>query len=93
MKKKWYVVLKGKVPGVNDDWDDCLVQVNEFPNNSYKGYNTKEEAEARYKKHLSKKEECGRMKTKKEETMLKTERTLSLSTFLIYNDMTMFCVN
>jgi ribonuclease HI len=72
MKKKWYVVLKGKIPGVYDDWDDCLVQVNEFPNNSYKGYKTKEEAEARYKKHLSKKEECGRMKTKEEETMLKT---------------------
>jgi ribonuclease HI len=47
MKKKWYVVLKGKVPGVNDDWDDCLVQVNEFPDNSYKGYKTKEEEEAR----------------------------------------------
>jgi ribonuclease HI len=55
MKKKWYVVLKGKVSGVNDDWDGCLAQVNEFPNNSYKGYKTKEEAEARYKKHLSKK--------------------------------------
>jgi ribonuclease HI len=72
MKKKWYVVLKGKIPGVYDDWDDCLVQVNEFPDNSYKGYKTKEEAEARYKKHLSKKEECGRMKTNEEETMLKT---------------------
>jgi ribonuclease HI len=69
MKKKWYVVLKGKVSGVYDDWDDCLVQVNKFLGNSYK---TKEEAEARYKKHLSKKEECGRMKTKEEETMLKT---------------------
>jgi ribonuclease HI len=47
MKKKWYVVLKVKVPGVYNDWDDCLAQVKEFPSNSYKGYKTKEEAEAR----------------------------------------------
>jgi ribonuclease HI len=47
MKKKWYVVLKGKVPEVYDDWDDCLAQVNECSGNSYKGYKTKEEAEAR----------------------------------------------
>jgi hypothetical protein len=46
--------------------------VNEFPDNSYKGYKTKEEAEARYKKHQSKQEECGRMKTKEEETVFKT---------------------
>jgi hypothetical protein len=37
MKKNWYVMLKGKVSGVYDDWDDCLAQVNEFLGNSYKG--------------------------------------------------------
>jgi viroplasmin and RNaseH domain-containing protein len=47
MMMKWYVVLTGKVPRVYDDWDDCVAQVNEFPSNSYKGYKTKEEAEAR----------------------------------------------
>jgi ribonuclease HI len=47
MKKKWYVVLKGKVLGVYDNWDDCLAQVNEFPGNSYKGYKTKKEVAAR----------------------------------------------
>jgi viroplasmin and RNaseH domain-containing protein len=72
IKKKWYVVLKGKVPVVYDDWDDWLAQVNKFPGNSYKGYKTKEDAEARYKKHLSNKEECGRMMTKDEETMFQT---------------------
>jgi viroplasmin and RNaseH domain-containing protein len=56
------VVLKGKVPGVYDDWHDCLAQVNEFSDYDYKRYKTKEDAEARYKKHLRKKE-CGRMKT------------------------------
>jgi viroplasmin and RNaseH domain-containing protein len=68
MKNKWYMVWKGKVPGVyddlDDDLDDCLAQVNEFPDNSYKGSKTKEEAEARYNKHLSKKKECERMNTK-----------------------------
>jgi viroplasmin and RNaseH domain-containing protein len=47
MEKNWYVMLMGKVSGVYDDWDDCLAQVNEFPSNSYKGCETKEEAEAR----------------------------------------------
>jgi hypothetical protein len=55
MKKKWYIVLKGKVPGVNDDLHDRLAQVNEFPGNSCKEYKTKEEAEVRYKKHIRKK--------------------------------------
>jgi hypothetical protein len=40
-------ITKSKVPRVYDDWDDCVAQVNEFPGNSYKGYKTKEEAEAR----------------------------------------------
>ena len=56
MKKKWYVVYKGKVPGVYDEWDDCLEQVNKFPGNSHKSYKTKAEAEARYKNHLLRKE-------------------------------------
>jgi hypothetical protein len=46
--------------------------VHEFRGNSHKGYKTKEETETRYKKHLSKNEEFGRMKIKEEEIMLKT---------------------
>ena len=49
MTKKWYVVYKGKVPGVYEHWEDCLKQVNGFEGNNYKGYKTKEEAEARWK--------------------------------------------
>jgi viroplasmin and RNaseH domain-containing protein len=49
------VVLKGKVLGVYNDRHDCLAQVNEFPSNDYKWYKTKEEAEARYKKHIGRK--------------------------------------
>ena len=43
-----YVVYKGKVPGVYDDWEECRRQVHRFSGNSYKGYTTRAEAEARY---------------------------------------------
>ena len=48
---KWYVVYKGRVPGVYDEWDDCLKQVNKFKGNSYKGYTSREKAEARWMNH------------------------------------------
>ena len=57
MEKKWYVVYKGWVPGVYDEWDDCLKQVNKFKGNSYKGYKTREQAEARWMNHLRESEE------------------------------------
>jgi viroplasmin and RNaseH domain-containing protein len=47
MKKKWYMVYKVKVPEVYDGWDDYLEQVNEFSDNSYQRYKSKEEAKAR----------------------------------------------
>jgi hypothetical protein len=50
--KKWYVVYRGRVLGVYDEWDDCLKQVDGFKSNSYKGYKSREVAEARYMKHL-----------------------------------------
>ena len=56
MPKKWYVVFEGTVPGVYEEWDDCVKQVNGFKGNFYKGYKTKEEAEARYNNHLLEKE-------------------------------------
>ena len=49
----WYVVYKGRVPGVYDDWEDCRRQVHRFSGNSYKGYNTMAEAEARYTRYLA----------------------------------------
>jgi viroplasmin and RNaseH domain-containing protein len=63
--KKWYVVFEGRVPGVYDQWEDCLKQVNKFKGNSYKGYKTKEEAETRYMIHLlaEEKRRRNRMKT------------------------------
>ena len=48
-----YVVYKGKVPGVYDDWEECQKQVYHFSGNSYKGYATRAEAEARYTRYLA----------------------------------------
>lgn len=44
----WYVVYKGRVPGVYHEWEDCRKQVHRFSGNSYKGFNTLAEAEASY---------------------------------------------
>ena len=48
-----YVVYKGKVPGVYDDWEECRRQVHRFSGNSYKGYTTRAEAESRYALYLA----------------------------------------
>ena len=48
-----YVVYKGKVPGVYDDWEECRRQVHRFSGNSYKGYTTRAEAESRYACYLA----------------------------------------
>ena len=42
----WYIVYKGRVPVVYDDWEHCRRQVHGFSGNSFKGYNTMMEAEA-----------------------------------------------
>ena len=48
-----YVVYKGKVPGVYDDWEECRRQVHRFSGNSYKRYTTRAEAEVRYARYLA----------------------------------------
>jgi viroplasmin and RNaseH domain-containing protein len=48
-----YVVYKGKIPGVYDDWVECRRQVHHFSGNSYKGYTTIAEAEDRYACYLA----------------------------------------
>ena len=50
----WYVVYKGRVPGVYDEWADCQKQVNKFSGNNYKGYATREEAVAKWMDHSKK---------------------------------------
>ncbi|KAK1652481.1 hypothetical protein QYE76_070286 [Lolium multiflorum] len=48
-----YVVYKGRIPGVYDDWEDCRRQVHRFSGNNYKGYPTRVEAEGRYARYLA----------------------------------------
>jgi viroplasmin and RNaseH domain-containing protein len=49
----WYVMYKGKVPGVYDDREECRRQVHRFNGNSYKGYHTLAEAQTRYANYLA----------------------------------------
>lgn len=49
-----YVVFEGHVPGVYEEWEDCKKQVHKFRGNCYKGYLTKQEAEAKWRNYQSK---------------------------------------
>lgn len=51
-KKKYYVVKKGKKPGVYYNWPDCQKQVQGFPHAVFKGFVSKKEAEAWYGKPI-----------------------------------------
>ena len=43
-------MFKGQVPGVYEHWEDALSQVNGFKGNSYKGYATRNIAEAHWRR-------------------------------------------
>ena len=44
-KQKYYVVWRGRIPGVYLTWEECEEQVKQFPSSAYKAFAT--EAEAR----------------------------------------------
>lgn len=44
MGRKFYVVWEGRHPGVYEDWDDALEQVENFPGAKYKGFSSQREA-------------------------------------------------
>ena len=46
----WYVVFKGRVPGVYEHWEDAHRQVNGFKGNLYKGYPTRSIAEGHWRR-------------------------------------------
>ena len=48
-----YVIYVGRVPGVYEDWEECQRQFHCFSGNSYEGYPTRAEAEARYARYLA----------------------------------------
>ena len=57
-----YVVYKGRVPGVYQNWAECVRQVQGFRDCLYVWYNTMAEAEARYVHYLAR-QRRDRMKT------------------------------
>jgi viroplasmin and RNaseH domain-containing protein len=61
--RKWYVVTRGRVPEVYDKWDDCSQQVIGFSGCSFKGFKSREEAEARWMNHLEEERKKNPMKT------------------------------
>lgn len=50
MVRKYYVVFEGKTPGIYDSWPDCKQQVCGVSGNTYKGYDTLDEAREAFKK-------------------------------------------
>ena len=50
----YYVVFEGRVPGIYEEWEDCKYQVHKFSGNCYKGYETRQEAEAKWRNHQTK---------------------------------------
>jgi ribonuclease HI len=48
MASKFYVVWKGREPGIYTDWNTCKKQVEKFAGARYKSFKTRAEAEAAY---------------------------------------------
>ncbi len=48
-QNKFYVVWKGRVPGIYLSWDDCKEQVHKFDGAKFKSFLTREEAEHFFK--------------------------------------------
>jgi ribonuclease HI len=42
---KFYAVVRGRQPGIYDNWQECKAQVNEYSGAKYKGFATREAAE------------------------------------------------
>ncbi len=52
-KQKYYVVWRGRKPGVYSTWDACKAQVDGFPNAEYKSFATKTEADTAFAQNYS----------------------------------------
>lgn len=49
--RKFYVVWEGRHPGVYEDWNDALEQVEGFPGAKYKSFSSQEEAVAAFRRY------------------------------------------
>lgn len=75
-KKKYYIVKKGKNPGVYYNWPDCQKQVQGFPGAVYKGFVTQEEAEAWYGKPVKEASHAPAVAPRKEIPDIKKQEVL-----------------
>ena len=48
LAKKYYVVWKGRIPGIYTDWTSCKKQVDKFSGGKFKSFATRDEAEAAF---------------------------------------------
>ena len=48
-KNKYYVVWRGRLTGIFESWDECKLQTDGFEGAQFKGYSTRELAEAAHK--------------------------------------------
>ena len=48
-KNKYYVVWRGRTTGIFESWEECKLQIDGFEGAQYKGYPTRELAEAAHK--------------------------------------------
>lgn len=53
-KQKFYVVWKGKIPGVYSSWDECQQQIKGFKEAQFKSFKTKETAELAFSRPYEK---------------------------------------
>ena len=59
MKNKYYVVWKGRNPGVYDSWDACKHEIDGFAGALYKGFSDKASADAAFAKGFTGFENAG----------------------------------
>lgn len=66
-KKKYYVVWQGNRPGIYESWTEAKLQIQGYPNAKYKGFTSREAAEAAYygsyEDHVSSKKKSARKET------------------------------
>ncbi|MCH2033922.1 MAG: ribonuclease H family protein [Tenacibaculum sp.] len=70
-KKKFYVVWKGKKPGVYSTWNECKKQINGFEGAQYKSFASESEANLAFKKSYNdyKGKDTKKVKLSKEELL------------------------
>jgi ribonuclease HI len=81
-RKKYYVVWKGKTPGIYDSWEECNREVGGFAGAQYKSFPTKAEAEYAFQRKAESVLYAGKEKKQKDPTSLK-RKTIPVSESIV----------